>query len=97
MAAGAWKIYATAKEGIGDATIDLDAGVFKMSLHRTSASASIDGLSAAANALSISSEITAQGGYTKGGKNLANVTWVTGHLHDCRFSVHRLWCGTQHD
>ena len=37
MAAGTWKIYAKAKQYIGNGTITLGAGVFKMQLHRASA------------------------------------------------------------
>ena len=41
MAAGTWKIYGQAKKSFGNGTITLGAGVFKMALHRTSASAAI--------------------------------------------------------
>ncbi len=78
MAAGAWKIYATAKQNIGDTVIDLGAGIFKMSLHRTSASGSIDGLSAVAIMSDIGSEVSAVGGYAAGGRTMAGVVWAAG-------------------
>ena len=78
MAAGAWAIYATAKENIGDGGIDLDAGIFKMSLHRTSSSGSIDGLSAVAIFSDIGTEISAVGGYAAGGRTMAGVVWTVG-------------------
>lgn len=80
MAAGTWKIYAKAKFYIGNGTITLGAGVFKMQLHRASASASILVLSTRSTAASIAAEITAQGGYVAAGRNLVPATgsWVVG-------------------
>lgn len=80
MAAGTWKIYAKAKLYIGNGTITLGAGVFKMQLHRTSASAAILVLSTRSTAASIPAEITAQGGYVANGRNLVPATgsWVVG-------------------
>ncbi len=82
MAAQAWKIYAKAKKYIGNGTITLGAGVFKMMLLRTSAS--VLGI----NALSTTSvwsqiqaaEINAQGGYLQHGRNLLPATgaWTVG-------------------
>jgi hypothetical protein len=83
MAAGVWKVYTRAKRIIstgGNAMtaggITLGVGVFKMSLHRASASANIlkvsnGGISTFA---SIGSEISARGGYAAGGKNLVPAT-----------------------
>jgi hypothetical protein len=80
MAAGTWKIYAKAKKNFGNGTITLGAGVFKMSLHRTSASANIIVLSTRDKWSSIGSEISARGGYVAGGRNLLPATgiWTTG-------------------
>lgn len=80
MAAGAWKIYAKAKKYIGAGTITLGAGVFKMSLHRASASAAILVLSTRSTWASIPGEISAVGGYVAGGRNLVPATaqWTVG-------------------
>ena len=81
MAAGTWKIYAAAKRKIGtggaamtSGGITLGVGVFKMSLHRTSASANIKVLSTRSTFASIGSEISARGGYIAGGRNLVPAT-----------------------
>ena len=80
MAAGTWKIYAKAKYYIGAGTITLGAGVFKLSLHRTSASASILVLSTRSTMASIAGQVSATGGYVTGGRNLVPTTaqWVVG-------------------
>lgn len=80
MAAGTWKIYAKAKRYIGAGTITLGAGVFKMQLHRASASAAILVLSTRSTNASIPGEISAVGGYAANGRNLVPATaqWTTG-------------------
>lgn len=80
MAAGTWKLYANAKKRIGNGGITLGAGVFKMKLYRTSASAAILVLSTRSTAASIPGEISATGGYVAGGRNLVPATgqWVVG-------------------
>ena|SRR5262252_1885679 len=80
MAAGAWKIYAKAKKLMCAGTITLGAGVFKMQLHRNSASPAIAVLSTRSTAASIGSEISARGGYVAGGRNLVPATsqWTVG-------------------
>ena len=80
MSAGTWKIYAKAKKYIGAGTITLGAGVFKMSLHRVSASAAILVLSTRSTFASIPGEISARGGYAAGGRNLVPATaqWTVG-------------------
>lgn len=80
MAIGTWKVYARAKKYIGNGTITLGAGVFKMSLHKTSASANINVLSTRSTFASIGSEISARGGYVAAGRNLAPATgsWSAG-------------------
>lgn len=80
MAAGPWKIYAKAKKYIGNGTITLGAGVFKMELHRPSASAAILVLSTRSTNASIPAEISATGGYVAGGRNIGPATgkWTVG-------------------
>jgi hypothetical protein len=84
MAAGSWKIYTRAKRtlGAGSGTITLGAGVFKMSLHRTSASANILKVSNGGISTfgSVGSEISATGGYAAGGRNIGPATgkWTVG-------------------
>lgn len=80
MAAGTWKIYAKAKKYIGAGTITLGAGVFKMQLHRPSASAAILVLSTRSLNTSIPGEISATGGYVALGRNLlpATARWTVG-------------------
>ena len=77
MAATAWQLYNKAKQSIGNGTITLGAGVFKMLLARTSSNASTFTLSTYA---SITNEISATGGYVTGGKNLIPATayWTSG-------------------
>ena len=80
MAAGTWKIYAKAKKYIGAGTITLGAGVFKMQLHRASASAAILVLSTRSTNASIPGEISATGGYVANGRTLVPATaqWTVG-------------------
>jgi hypothetical protein len=66
MAATAWKLYAKAKEYLGDGTIQLGTNAFKMALF-ASGNASTIGLSTYA---SVSAEIGTSGGYASGGKFL---------------------------
>jgi hypothetical protein len=80
MAAGTWKIYATAKKKICNGTIILGSGVFKMSLHLVGASAAILALSTRSLKSSVTSEIATAGGYVAGGRNLVPATgqWTVG-------------------
>jgi hypothetical protein len=77
MAASAWQLYNSAKKYIGNGTITLGAGVFKMLLARTASNASTFTLSTYA---SVTNEISATGGYATGGKNLVPATaiWTVG-------------------
>lgn len=77
MAASAWQLYNKAKQHIGNGTITLGAGVFKMLLATSASNASTFTLSTYA---SITNEISATGGYTTGGKNLVPATaqWTVG-------------------
>jgi len=77
MAASAWQLYNKAKQSIGNGTITLGAGVFKMVLARSASNASTFTLSTYA---SVTNEISATGGYTTGGKALVPATgqWTVG-------------------
>lgn len=80
MAVGTWKVYARAKKYFGNGTITLGAGIFKMSLHRASASAAILVLSTRDKFSSVPGEISAVGGYAAGGRTLppATAKWTAG-------------------
>jgi len=82
MAAQAWKIYAKAKQFIGNGTITLGAGVFKMALMRSSATAlGITAVSSRSTWNSIrAQEISARGTYSVHGRNLLPATgqWTVG-------------------
>ena len=77
MAASAWQLYNSAKKYIGNGTITLGAGVFKMVLATSASNASTFTLTAYSE---ITNEIAATGGYTTGGKNLVPATayWTVG-------------------
>lgn len=77
MAASAWQLYNKAKQSIGNGTITLGAGVFKMVLATSASNASTFTLSTYA---SVTNEISATGGYTTGGKDLVPATalWTVG-------------------
>jgi hypothetical protein len=73
MAASAWTIFDRAKHYIGDGTIPLSGGIFRLSLHRTSASANLVGN------ITIFSSVGEQcsgGGYVA--QTLASHTWTAG-------------------
>jgi hypothetical protein len=79
MAAQAWKIYAAAKKKIGNGTLTLHTGVFKMSLHRNSASGTITSLSAISIFSSVTGQLSTQGtAYPAGGKSLPSIQWTLG-------------------
>jgi hypothetical protein len=73
MAATAWTFYNEAKKKIGNNTIPLDAGIFKMQLHTSASDASTATLSIASEP---TNEIAVAGGYAAGGKTLAGVAWT---------------------
>ena len=82
MAATAWQLYNSAKQNIGNGTITLGAGVFKMALFTSDSNASTFTLTAYGGGAttSVTNEIAATGGYVAGGKNLVPATgqWVVG-------------------
>lgn len=73
----AWTVYNKAKKKIGNGTITLGAGVFKMCLTTSASNASTATLSTWA---SVTNEIAATGGYVAHGRNLPPATgkWSTG-------------------
>ena len=77
MAASAWQLYNNGKRYIGNGTIELGVGNFKMALFTSASNASTFTLSTFA---SLTSEISATGGYTGGGKALPPATgqWTVG-------------------
>ena len=77
MAASAWQLYNEAKKYIGNGTITLGAGVFKMVLAKAASNASTFTLSVYG---SLTNEVAAAGGYVTGGRNLVPATaqWVQG-------------------
>jgi hypothetical protein len=77
MAASAWQLYNDGKRYIGNGTIELGVGNFKMALFRSASNASTFTISTFA---SLTNEISATGGYVTGGKALVPATgqWTTG-------------------
>jgi hypothetical protein len=77
MAATAWQLYNSAKRYIGNGTIELGAGSFKIALFTSASNTSTFTLSTFA---SLTSQISATGGYVSGGKQLVPATgqWTTG-------------------
>jgi len=83
MAATAWQLYNSAKSNIGNGTIRLGTGVFKMVLAKAASNASTFTLSAyggGGTLTSVTNEVAAAGGYVTGGRNLlpAAGQWVQG-------------------
>lgn len=77
MAASAWQLYNSGKRYIGNGTIELGVGNFKMALLRSASNTSTFTLSTFA---SLTNEISATGGYVSGGKVLVPATgqWTIG-------------------
>ena len=77
MAASAWTLYNYAKRYIGNGQITLGVGVFKMVLATSASNATTLTLSTYSQ---ITGEITQQGGYLTGGRNLVPSTaqWTVG-------------------
>jgi len=73
MAASAWTIFDRAKHHIGTGTINLSSGNFKLTLHRTSASANLVG--DITTFASVGSE-SSGGGYAD--VSLAGIAWTNG-------------------
>ena len=77
MAASAWQLYNEAKYYIGNGTITLGAGVFKMVLLKSASNASTFTLSTYAQ---LTNEVATAAGYVAGGRALVPATgqWVQG-------------------
>lgn len=77
MAASAWQLYNDGKRYIGNGTIQLGVGNFKMALFTSASNASTFTISTFA---SLTNEISATGGYVTGGKALVPATgqWTVG-------------------
>ena len=81
MAASAWKVVGRAKRSIGRGSFTLHTGVFRMALHRNSASAnlsqarSIGGVSIWS---SVTGQISVRGGYQSSGRSIPGFAWSTG-------------------
>ena len=71
MAATAWQLYNSGKRYIGNGTITLGVGSFKMALANSASNTSTFTLDTFG---SLTGEISATGGYTSGGKELVPAT-----------------------
>jgi hypothetical protein len=76
VAASAWTVFPRAIKAIGAGSISLSAAEFRLSLHKTSASAAL--LTDISVASQVGFEISATGGYAAGGKSLASPLWTVG-------------------
>lgn len=75
MAAGAWTFYNAAKKHLMDATLDLDAAGWRMSLYTSASNAATLTLSTLA---AVTNQVAEQFGYSSSGKPMTGVTWGTG-------------------
>jgi hypothetical protein len=73
MAATAWRMYSSAKEYIGDSTIDLDGHVFKLQLHTSTYTPNLNTHTVRAD---LTNELATANGYTAGGATIGSITWV---------------------
>lgn len=73
MAAGNWIMYDSAKEYIGDGTIDLDNDTFKIILTTSSYTPNRATHTVYAD---VTNELSTANGYTAGGATLGTVTWT---------------------
>lgn len=80
MAASAWTFYHSFREYMGDNTIDMDAGVKRLGLFRTSGSAHVmDSTNSTWASLSAAGgQCSAVGNYVNGGTTLEGVVWTAG-------------------
>ena len=80
MAASAWQLYNEAKKYIGNGTITLGAGVFKMVLAKAASNASTFTLSAYSEITNEIAGSAGTNGYIQGGRNLVPATaqWTVG-------------------
>ena len=73
MASSAWRLYNSAKEYIGDETIDLDGDTFNMVLCDASSNAATLSVTTYGG---LTGELATASGYTQTGVVLTNVTWT---------------------
>ena len=82
MAASAWKVFGLAKRALGRGSLTLHTGVFRMALHKTSASANLSQMRSVASTISawasIGFNISARGGYVSSGRSIPGFKWSTG-------------------
>ena len=80
MAASAWQLYNEAKKYIGNGTITLGAGVFKMVLAKAASNASTFTLSAYSEITNEIAGSAGTNGYIQGGRDLVPATaqWTVG-------------------
>lgn len=78
MAAGAWIIFDTFQQKLGDADADLGAAIFKMTLHTSAANLSAGANSALSIYNSVTGEVAEANGYSSSGKTLSATTWGAG-------------------
>ena len=75
MAAAAWVFYNEAKQGLGDATINLNTGIFRLALVQTTSNYQTATLSAKSE---ITNEVANGFGYVTSGKTISATTWTAG-------------------
>jgi hypothetical protein len=75
MAAGAWTVYNLAKKKIGNATLNLAATVFRLSLFTSASNAATATLGVIA---SVTNEVSEANGYSSSGKALTGEIWTVG-------------------
>lgn len=75
MAAGTFTVFKRGKGNLGKGAFNLTNGNYYLHFFRTSASAGITGN--VSTLASLTSQVSATGGYTASGKALTGLTWVT--------------------
>lgn len=72
MAADAWVLHDSAKEYMGDGTVDLDGHTFKVILLASTSNIATTSVNAYST---VTNELATANGYTNGGLTLTSVTW----------------------
>ena len=75
MAAGAWKVFDSAKDYLGRAGFNFSSGIFRVTLHTSALTISTGAFSVYSP---ITSEVTEANGYSSSGKTLSATTWNAG-------------------
>jgi hypothetical protein len=80
MAASAFKVFREAKKNLGNTTIDLSSGVYKIVLIKSAAGTMLSANTSASTWASLVTdgitEMGEVGGYSSSGETLANVSWT---------------------